>query len=76
MAYTICAMCGKFFESDGNPRCKKCRDKYEKEYNIVREYIRTHAGASALEVNAFTGISINTILKFLDDGLISCTTKK
>lgn len=71
MGYTICSMCNKFFETDGNLRCPKCRDKYDKEYKVVKEYISTHAGASAIEVNANTGIAINTILKFLDEGLIS-----
>lgn len=73
MAYRICAMCGKFFDNDGDSRCPKCRAKYEQEYQIVKEYIRTHAGTTPIEVNAITGVSISTILKFLDEGLISCS---
>lgn len=76
MAYSICARCGKFFVNDGNARCSKCQDKYTKEYAIIREYISTHAGASAMDVNAVTGIPIKSILKFIDEGIISYTNDK
>lgn len=72
MAYSICNICGKLFQGGTNSRCPECDAKYHEECEIVREYVRTHPGSTPVEINMVTGISVNTILRFLDDGFISC----
>lgn len=76
MAYSICSICGKFFSHDGNTKCPKCYDKYVKEYNIIREYVASHAGVTPMELNTVTGISINSILKLIEEGAVSCVNQK
>ena len=75
MANTICRICGKFFDKNGNQECPECYKKDLEEYKIVREYIINHRGVSAIDINAATGISIGVILRFLSEGRIELADK-
>lgn len=63
-----CPECGRLFAYQGRNLCSKCLQAEEEEYNIVRRYVRDHAGASVIEVSDATGVDEQKILQFLRDG--------
>lgn len=63
-----CPECGRLFAYQGKNLCKKCSEKEEDEYVIVRRYVRDHPGANVFEVAEETGIEEEKILNFLRDG--------
>jgi flagellar operon protein (TIGR03826 family) len=63
-----CSECGRLFAYVGRNLCSKCLEQEEKDYTIVRRYVRDHSGASVFEVADATGIEEEKILQFLRDG--------
>lgn len=63
-----CPECGKLFAYQGKNLCRKCQEKEEDEYLIVRRYVRDHPGATVFEVADATGIEEEKILGFLREG--------
>lgn len=63
-----CPRCGRLFAAQGRDVCRRCQEDEEKEYVIVRRYVRDHPGATVFEVSEATGIEEDKILKFLRDG--------
>lgn len=64
-----CPECGRLFAADGGRRvCRKCLEREDSDYAIVRRYIREHPGASVFEVSEETGVEEEKILQFLKDG--------
>lgn len=63
-----CPECGRLFAYQGKSVCRKCSEKEEEEYIIVRKYVRDHPGANVFEVADETGIEEEKILHFLKDG--------
>lgn len=63
-----CPECGRLFAYQGRNLCRKCLEKEEDEYTVVRRYVRDHAGASVFEVADATGVEEEKILQFLRDG--------
>ena len=48
--------------------CTACSLKDEHRFELVREYIQDHDGASVIEIARGTGISGSDVRKFLDGG--------
>lgn len=47
-----CRSCGKLFNYIGGmPICPACKEEAEKKYQVAREYIRDHRGATVSEVS-------------------------
>jgi flagellar operon protein (TIGR03826 family) len=63
-----CRQCGRVFASQGSSLCRKCLDNVDKEFAIVRRYVRDHNGADVIEVSQATGVKEETILQFLREG--------
>lgn len=63
-----CPRCGRLFAPQGRKVCRKCQENEEKEYMIVRKYVRDNPGASVFEVAEATGIEEEKILQFLREG--------
>lgn len=63
-----CQECGRLFAYQGRNLCRKCLEKEEEEYLIVRRYVREHPGATVFEVAEATDIEEEKILQFLRDG--------
>lgn len=76
MAYNICKVCGKFFEKNGQTLCEKCYEKDKREYDRVREFVERHSGATVLDVINSTGISMKTIMRYIEEGSLSYVEDK
>jgi len=69
-----CKRCKQMFEFEGfeggqpPKRCPRCKDIEMQQYSMVRELVRDNPGITALEVSAYTEVSLPTILGFLKDG--------
>jgi len=72
----VCKVCGKLYERNGKDKCNECFQKEELAYKTIREYVLSHAGVSAIDVNKATGIPISLILKFIDEGRIELKKPK
>ena len=72
----ICRVCGKLYERNGKDKCNECFQKEEIDYKTVREYVVSHPGVSAMDVNKATGIPITTILNFIEEGRIELKKPK
>ena len=63
-----CRKCGKLFNYvSGPPICMSCREALEGKFQEVKEYIRTHVGATIPEVSEACDVSKNQIQQWLKD---------
>lgn len=68
--YQTCIRCKAIFHYSGfgHRFCPRCKEKDEKEFEKVKEYIYKHGTATAAEVSEFTGVSLSTIELYLREG--------
>ena len=71
MSYDICDICGGMYEKSGKEYCEKCFEENEREYRLVLDYIENHPDNTVLEIITETKVSIKTINRFIEEGIIS-----
>lgn len=71
MSYDICDICGGMYEKSGKEYCEKCFEENEREYRLVLDYIENHPDNTVLEIITETEVSIKTINRFIEEGIIS-----
>lgn len=69
---SICRTCGKEFEitPEFTSMCPRCSYETDKDYKIVRDYIRATPGLTASQVANATGVSVAKILRYTKEDLI------
>jgi flagellar operon protein (TIGR03826 family) len=65
-----CRRCGKIFQFTGSYICASCIRQEEEDFKKVKEYLRTHSGSTSLEVSENTEVEIQTIERFIRQGLL------
>ncbi|MHB0886661.1 MAG: MerR family transcriptional regulator [Bacillota bacterium] len=65
-----CPRCGSLFAYTGKNLCSACLAEDEKEYDVLRAYLKDNPRASLEETAGATGVKAERILKFLRDGRI------
>lgn len=65
-----CPTCGKVFVKINRNMCPDCIDKEEKEFELVRKYLKDNPGASIEEICEITGVDEKKILRWMRDGRI------
>lgn len=65
-----CPACGKVFVKISKNLCPDCIEKEEKEYEVVRKYLKDNPGASVEEISEITGIDEKKILRWMREGRI------
>ena len=71
MALSSCARCKKLFLKVRSNLCLACETLEEDQYDIVRQHVSQNPHDNAEKVSGGTGISIETILRFITDGRIA-----
>ena len=68
----LCKTCGgvMVYEGVGEYRCEDCNFLDYDDYGKVRVFIEKHRGATAMEIESYTGVSQRIIRKLLRDGRI------
>jgi predicted amidophosphoribosyltransferase len=66
-----CRRCGKLFSYVGVPICPDCREKEERQYEVLKEYLREHPMATVPEASRDTGVPAELITGFLRRGLLA-----
>lgn len=67
LEFKKCKTCGRIFQGFGN-RCPDCIEEEERQFNLVRDYIWGHTGASIHEVVENTEVDPKVVLRFLKEG--------
>lgn len=63
-----CNRCGNIYRYDGFKICHNCRKEDEKDFQLVREYLKENPGANISEVHSATEVIESKIIDFLRDG--------
>ncbi len=66
-----CKLCGKLFQSLGNPICMECEERLDQEFRIVRDYLYGHPDEDIAGISKETGVSEKSILQFLKEERLS-----
>lgn len=65
---TSCKNCTNFFKrAIDSSVCNDCNKQYNKDFEILREYLRLHPRASIIDIVSDTYISLSTINKFIEE---------
>jgi len=57
-----CPICGKVFVKINRNLCPECIEKEEKEFELVRKYLKDNPGASVEEIAEITDVEKNSAL--------------
>lgn len=68
-----CIKCGKLFVRVHNPICPDCTKEEETNFELVKKYLFEHPNSTAAEVAEETGVSLNAIKKYLNEGRLVAT---
>lgn len=73
-----CIICQRFFETDNeNARmCTMCREEFENNRIICRDYLLAHPGATLSELSHATKIPVRKIVYLIEDGSIEYVDPK
>jgi hypothetical protein len=66
----FCLLCGGLAVAESK-YCGICVVKVKEDFEKIKEFLKYNPGSSASDVATATGISINTITRFLKDGMLS-----
>lgn len=64
------------FEKNKELYCESCFRKNEKDYVLITGHIKDNPGATVMEVIAATGVTLQSINCFIEDGSISYVENK
>jgi ribosomal protein L32 len=70
MALANCPQCGKLYLENPLHMCPDCRDEYERQVEIVLDYMRNVPRATVLEISAATGIKEKIIYDLIKRGAL------
>lgn len=71
MALSNCDLCKRMFDARGGQRrCQPCLEAQERDWRLVREYVKSHPGVSMLEVAEATEVPERRIREFILQGLL------
>ena len=65
-----CPVCGKVFVKINRNLCPDCIEKEEKEFEVVRKYLKDNPGASVEEISEITGVDEKKVLRWMREGRI------
>lgn len=72
MSYINCPICGKLFNKQGFYEvCSDCFTKNESDFDKVRDYLYRFANKNIFEVASATGVSVDKIRDFINQGRVS-----
>ncbi|RIX50145.1 hypothetical protein D3P08_21595 [Paenibacillus nanensis] len=71
MSLTNCTKCGEMMVNRRSFFCEKCMEAQKDDIYRVKQYLKTHARPTLLEVHRMTGIPIQSIQQFIKEGIIS-----
>lgn len=63
-----CIDCNRIFSHPTNKLCPKCMQKRNEMFNRVKDYLRTYPKAQLQEVVDQTGISLEQIREYINEG--------
>lgn len=71
----LCTKCGgvMIFKGVGEYRCEDCNELAYDDYGKVRVYLEKHKGATAIEIEAVTGVKQKTIRMMLKEARFELT---
>ncbi len=72
----VCKECGGImvYKGVGEYRCEDCKSMDLDDYGKVRTYIEQHKGATAAEIELYTGVSQKTIRQLLRESRLQIAT--
>jgi hypothetical protein len=70
MGIQNCRRCGGLFLSSGSTICQDCIRKEEEQFEVVKEYLFSHSGASVRTVTEDTGVPVEIVMDFVRQGRI------
>lgn len=70
MGIQNCSRCGRLFLSSGLTICQDCIGKEEDLFEVVKEYLSSHSGASVRVVSEDTGVPVEIVTEFVRQGRI------
>ena len=71
-----CRNCGRLFNYlQGQPICPACRNKLEKKFEEVKEYIRSHESASIQQISEDTEVSVKQIKQWVREERLTFSSK-
>ena len=76
MSYAICKRCGKMFKQNKNKYCEECFEINQREYGLIREYIKQNPNATVMDIITDKKVSLKTIDCLVEDGDISYVENK
>ena len=56
--------------------CEKCQNQVEDELGLIKRTLEEHPGANAIDLMRLPNLPSNTILKYLDDGVLTPIKRK
>ncbi len=68
MSLANCQKCGKLFNRTRDRTCLTCREQEQEEFDLVREYIRSHEVRFIVDLAEETGVDRGKILKWVEEG--------
>jgi len=71
MALANCDLCQRMFDAwGGQRRCQPCLEAQERDWKVVREYVKSHPGTNILVVADATEVPERRIREFIMAGLL------
>lgn len=67
MSLKNCERCGRLFFGV-EPVCPACEERDQEEFVRVRDYLRAHPDAALLEVSAATGVHVDRLHRWAEEG--------
>jgi hypothetical protein len=72
MSLSNCVRCGKLFAQHkmSHAACDDCYAIHETEFNLCRDYLRSHPTVTLNELSESTGISLQSLRSWIKEGRI------
>lgn len=68
----VCRRCGKINQAlNAAGYCPACYMAEKQDYDLVRNYVRTHPNVTVIDAHLGTGVSLKTIQRLIRDGDLS-----
>ena len=69
-----CPRCGKLFSSREQAVCRSCESAEEEDFRRIRDVLRTGNAGDVESLASEADVSVNTVLRMLDQGRIAAAT--
>lgn len=71
MPLAKCERCEKLFAKTDNAICPNCVPDEERDHEAVRSCLSEHPNLSADAISELTGVSVQCVLRMIDEGLVT-----